>query len=107
MNIEYFLYAIALRWLVIELKHLQWVRDALIKLFAKNPHTNWFLTEWFHCPFCNGCWMGAIVYLIFVMQWSAVGLVKGFLFAISVGFLSFLLHLVQEVLVNAIAKTLN
>lgn len=107
MQIEYFLYAIALRWLVIELKHLQSVRDAVSKLFARNSHTNWFFTEWIHCPFCNGCWMGAIVYLIFVMQWSAIGFVEGFLFAISVGLLSFLLHLVQEVLVNVIARHLN
>lgn len=78
------LFAISIRFFLIDFKSLQPIRDRLAK--------NSLWKKWLECPFCNGFWVGLGVGL-YGLPFNILVLV---VFAITCGFVSFLSHLVIQ-----------
>ena len=83
--------AIALRWTLVEYKYTKFVRECLGRLFARDRALSLIWQQLIHCPFCNGCWAGYVVFLAFKFDftdliWSQ--LVEFWLFSLLVGYFS-------------------
>lgn len=84
------LYALALRFFLIEFKSTKRPRD-----WFRNLHP--LCEKWTDCPFCNGFWCGLFIYWLF----HGVDMHLPF-FALAAGFASFLVKIGQEYILNRV-----
>jgi len=83
------LYSLALRFFLFEFKTFEKLRVALKKISL--------VRIFLECPFCNGFWCGLFIYATFIgFTFEMI------LFGFSVGFLSFVLHLITTKLIRDI-----
>lgn len=83
--------AIALRWTLVEYKYTKFVREWLGGLFTRERSLDLVWRQLIHCPFCNGCWAGYVVFLAFKFDFSHLiwsQILEFWLFSLLVGYLS-------------------
>lgn len=90
--------AIALRWTLVEYKYTKFIREWLGGLFTPRA-LNLVWQQLIRCPFCNGCWAGYVVFLVFKFDFSRLiwnQLIEFWLFSLLVGYLSLISEAVTK-----------
>ncbi|MDQ0166605.1 ABC-type polysaccharide/polyol phosphate export permease [Bacillus horti] len=86
---ELLLFTLSIRFFLIDFKLLKPLRD--------EASTRWpLLLVWLQCPFCNGFWIGLILALV---NYNFNPL-PSIAFALTSGFISFLVYLLTQALVK-------